>query len=284
MTAPEGLLLVDKPPSMTSHDVVDAVRRRLGTRKVGHAGTLDPMATGLLLVGVGRATRLLRFLSGLPKAYEGTARLGVETDTLDADGEVVRTADVAVTRRELEAAMRGLVGEIEQRPPAYSAVKMGGRVLHRAARAGQAIEAPARTVRIDAFDLLRFEPSDFDFRVRCSSGTYVRVLVADVGRALGCGAHLARLVRTRIGPFSLDDARPLDDVGAPLPIAAAVRHLPSIQLESEDEARAAANGRPLGPAGIEGPYAVLDPDARLIAVYRDDVAKAVPEMVLGPPA
>ena len=284
MTLPEGLLLVDKPAGITSHDVVDAVRRGLGTRKVGHAGTLDPMATGLLLVGVGRATRLLRFLSGLDKAYEGTGRLGIETDTLDAEGTVVRTSQVAVDRRALEAAMRGLVGQTEQRPPAYSAVKVGGRVLHRAARAGQAIEALPRTVRVDAFDLLRFDGTDFEFRVACSSGTYVRVLVADVGAALGCGAHLTRLVRTRIGPFSLSDAAPVGALGRPLPIEAAVRHLPSIRLESHDEARAASNGRPLGPAGLRGPYAVLDPDGRLVAVYRDDGARALPEMVLAPPA
>src|SRR6266540_1130294 len=138
----EGLLLIDKPSGMTSHDVVDRVRRAVGTRKVGHAGTLDPMATGLLLVGVGRATRLLRFLSGLPKAYEGTGRLGVETDTLDAEGEVVRTARVTASRADLERAMGGFLGETEQRPPAYSAVKVGGTILHRAARAGRAIEAP----------------------------------------------------------------------------------------------------------------------------------------------
>ena len=284
MTLPEGLLLVDKPAGITSHDVVDAVRRELGTRKVGHAGTLDPMATGLLLVGVGRATRLLRFLSGLDKAYEGTGRLGVETDTLDAEGTVVRTSQMAVDRRALEAAMRGLVGRTEQRPPAYSAVKVGGRVLHRAARAGQAIEAPPRSVRVDAFDLLRFDGPDFEFRVACSTGTYVRVLVADAGAELGCGAHLTRLVRTRIGPFSLSDAAPLGALGRPLPIEAAVRHLPSIRLESHDEARAASNGRPLGPAGLDGPYAVLDPDGRLVAVYRDEGPKAVPEMVLAPPA
>ncbi len=283
MTAPEGLLLVDKPAGITSHDVVDVVRGKLRTRKVGHAGTLDPMATGLLLVGVGRATRLLRFLSGLDKAYEATGRLGIETDTLDAEGTVVRTAEVAVNRPQLETAMRALVGDIEQRPPAFSAVKVGGQVLHRAARAGQVIEAPARPVRVDAFDLLGFDGRDFEFRVACSSGTYVRVLVADVGVALGSGAHLTRLVRTQVGPFSLADAAPLDDLGPSLPIEAAVRHLPFIRL-SHDEARAAANGRPLGPAGLEGPYAVLDPEGRLVAVYRDDGAKAVPEMVLTPPA
>jgi tRNA pseudouridine55 synthase len=279
---PEGLLLIDKPAGMTSHDVVDALRRTFGTRKVGHAGTLDPLATGLLLLGLGRATRLLRFLSGLGKAYEGTARLGEETDTLDADGKVARTADFEhVTADALEKAMRQFVGAGWQVPPAYSAVKVGGRTLHRAARRGEELDAPPRPIHVEAFDLLSFEGRDFDFRVSCSGGTYVRVLVADVGRAVGSAAHLARLVRTRVGPFALEEARAIDSPGEPLPIEEAVRHLPSVPLGA-DEARAASNGRPLGPAGIEGPYAVLGPDGRLVAVYRDDHARAVPEMVLAP--
>jgi tRNA pseudouridine55 synthase len=282
VAAPEGLLLVDKPGGMTSHDVVDRVRRALGTRKVGHAGTLDPLATGLLVVGVGRATRLLRYLSGLDKTYEGTGRLGEETDTLDADGIVVRTNPVTAGRDDVERAMSALTGDLEQRPPAYSAVKVGGVTLHKAARRGEAMEAAPRRIRVDAFDLTSFDGRDFGFRVRCSSGTYVRVLVADVGAALECGAHLVALRRTRVGPFSLEEAAPLDSLGAPLPLEQAVRHLPSVRLDHPDEAAAAGNGRPLGPAGIEGPYAVLAPDGRLVAVYRDDGAKAVPEMVLAP--
>lgn len=283
MSPPEGLLLVDKPKGLTSHDVVDAVRRALGTRKVGHAGTLDPMATGLLLVGVGRATRLLRFLSSLPKTYEGTARLGEETDTLDADGEVVRRAEVAATHPDVERAMAALVGESMQRPPAYSAVKVEGRPMHRAARSGRPVEAPPRPIRVDEFLLLRFDGRDLDFRAKCSSGTYVRVLVADVGAALGCGAHLTGLVRTRIGPFGEADAVPPDTPGDPLPIERAVAHLPRLDLGPE-EAAAAGDGRILGPAGITGPYGVFSPDGRLIGVYRDDGAKAVPEMVLAPPS
>lgn len=281
MGGAEGLILVDKPAGVTSHDVVDTVRRALGTRKVGHAGTLDPMATGLLLVGVGRATRLLRYLSGLDKAYEGTGRLGEETDTLDAEGEVLRRTEVRATREDLERAMGSVVGEILQAPPAYSAVKIGGVPLHRAARRGEATSAPPRPVRVDAFDLASFDGRDFGFRVACSSGTYVRVLVADVGRALSCGAHLTRLVRNRVGPFALAEATTVEDLGSPLPVEAAVSHLPAVRLD-EEEARAAANGRPLGPSGVEGPYAVLGPDGRLVAVYRDEGSKAVPEMVLGP--
>jgi len=282
--SPEGLLLIDKPAGMTSHDVVDAVRRSLGTRKVGHAGTLDPLATGLLVLGVGRATRLLRFLSGLDKEYEGTARLGEETDTLDAAGELVRREPFDhVTREDLERAMRGMEGENMQSPPAYSAVKVGGRAMYRAARAGDHVQAEARAVRIDAFELLGFDGRDLDFRVRCSSGTYVRVLVADVGRAVGSAANLTRLVRTRVAPFALADARPLTDLGRPLPVEDAVRHLPHVDLDAE-EARAAGHGRPLGPAGVEGPYAVFDPAGALVAVYRDEHAKAIPEMVMAPAA
>ena len=191
--------MIDKPQGMTSHDVVDAVRRALDTRKVGHAGTLDPMATGLLLVGVGRATRLLRFLADLTKTYEGTARLGVETDTLDAQGTVVRTANVAVDPEELARAVASMIGESDQRPPAYSAVKVGGRKLYEAARAGERLEADPRPIRVEAFEIERFVTPEVDFRVTCSSGTYVRVLLADVGTAVGCGAHLTRLVARTSG-------------------------------------------------------------------------------------
>ncbi len=284
MAAPEGVLLVDKPGGMTSHDVVDRVRRALETRKVGHAGTLDPMATGLLVVGVGRATRLLRYLSGLDKDYEGVARLGEETDTLDADGEVVRTAPVGVTRDQLDAALAGLTGDLEQRPPAYSAVKVGGEAMHKAARRGEAVEAAARPVHVASFVATSFDGRDFAFTCSVSSGTYVRVLAADAGAALGCGAHLTSLRRTRVGAFTIDEAWPLDDLGTPQPVELAVRHMPALRLDHPDEAAAAANGRPLGPAGLDGPYAVFGPDGRLVAVYRDDLAKAVPEMVLAPPA
>jgi tRNA pseudouridine55 synthase len=276
---PEGLLLVDKPGGMTSHDVVDAVRRALGTRKVGHAGTLDPMATGLLLVGVGRATRLLRFFGELPKTYEGTARLGVETDTLDADGRVVRTVESAVAREELEAAVASLVGEGLQRPPAYSAVKVGGRKLYEAARSGAPIEAPLRPIRVDAFEVRTFDGTDLGFSVMCSGGTYVRVLLADVGTALGCGAHLRALRRTRIGPYRVEDASGIEAIGEPAPLEAAVAHLPRFELP-EQEARAAANGSILAPAGIAGPYAVFAGGGRLIGIYRDHGAKARPEVIL----
>jgi len=271
-------MLVDKPSGVTSHDVVDVVRRSLRTRKVGHAGTLDPMATGLLILGVGRATRLLRYLGDLSKSYAATGRLGEETDTLDADGRIVRSASVDVSRPEIEGACAALVGDSLQTPPAYSAVKVGGRKLYEAARKGDALEAPARRIRVDAFEVSAFDGRDVEVRITCSGGTYVRVLVADVGRALGCGAHLVRLRRTAIGPFRVEDARPPGE-GTPEPIDRAIGHLPKIRLEPE-EARAASHGRILAPAGIDGPYAVYGPDDALKGIYRDDGAKARPEVVL----
>jgi tRNA pseudouridine55 synthase len=282
---PEGLLLVDKPGGITSHDAIDRVRRVLGTRKVGHAGTLDPMATGLLLVGVGRATRLLRFLGDLEKTYEGTARLGMETDTLDADGEVLRTAEVAdsVTPAAIRTAMAGLEGGSLQRPPAYSAVKVGGRKLVDAARSGETLEATERPIHVRSFELVRAAGADLEFRVSCSSGTYVRVLLADVGRALGCGAHLTRLRRTAIGPFVVADAGAPDDPGDLLPVDRAVAHLPRLVLEPE-EAVAAGHGRVLGPLGVAGPYAVYSPEERLIGVYEDDGGRARPQVILAPSA
>jgi tRNA pseudouridine55 synthase len=278
---PSGLLLVDKPAGITSHDVVDRVRKALATKKVGHAGTLDPAATGLLLMGVGRGTRLLRFLAELPKVYEGTGLLGVETDTLDAAGSVVRESPVNGDESALRAAMARFVGDIEQVPPAYSAVKIKGERAYRAARRGERVEMAPRRVHVFAFDLRRFEPPRFEFEVRCSAGTYVRSLVADVGRELGSGAHLERLRRTAIGPFLVGAARAPDDPGPLLPLDRAVEHLSAVTLHDE-EAKVAVHGCCLGPAGIAGPYRALAPDGRLIGIYRDEGTKAVPEVILTP--
>lgn len=276
--SPEGFLLVDKPGGMTSHDVVDVVRRTLGTRKVGHAGTLDPMATGLLVLGVGRATRLLRFLGGLPKTYEGSACLGIETTTLDADGEATAERPVTATEAAVRSAMGSLLGDSLQAPPAYSAVKVGGRKLYEAARKGEVLEAPSRPIHVDAFELTSFRTPEVEFLVTCSGGTYVRVLLADVGSILGCGAHLTRLRRTAIGALRVVDAVAPGDV-VPLPMDRAVAHLPRLDL-GEDEAVAAGHGRVLGPAGIVGPYAVFGPDGTMIGVYEDDGAKARPQVIL----
>jgi tRNA pseudouridine55 synthase len=283
VTAVDGLLLIDKPPGATSHDVVATVRRSLGIRKVGHAGTLDPMATGLLVLGLGRATRLLRFLGDLPKTYAGTLRLGVETTTLDADGEVTRTAPVDVADDEISSAMSALVGESLQRPPAFSAVKVRGRKLYEAARAGEVLVADPRPIRVERFDVTGRSGDAVDFIAVVSSGTYVRVLAADVGAALGCGAHLSALRRTAIGSFSLSGASTPESPGDVLPVEAAVAHLPNVVL-LEEEARVAWHGSILGPAGIEGPYAVVDPAGSLIGIYRDVGSKGRPEVILSDPA
>jgi tRNA pseudouridine55 synthase len=277
--APEGMLLVDKPQGITSHDAVALVRRALGTKKVGHAGTLDPMATGLLLIGVGRATRLLRFLGDLPKTYEGSMRLGVETTTLDAEGDLTRESPVDATDQQIRAAMAALLGDLMQIPPAFSAVSVGGRRLYDAARKGLTLKAAARQIHVYAFDLLARNGDDVDFRVICGGGTYVRVLAADVGAALGCGAHLTRLRREAIGPFEAVHATPPQDPGSPLPLEVAVGHLPRVLLEHE-EALAAGHGRILGPSGIDGPYGVYDDTDRLIGVYEDEEAKARPLVIL----
>ncbi|MEA2551451.1 MAG: tRNA pseudouridine55 synthase [Actinomycetota bacterium] len=278
--APEGLLLIDKPPGITSHDAVALVRRAIGTKKVGHAGTLDPMATGLLVIGVGRATRLLRFLADLPKTYEGTFRLGVETDTLDADGtEVRRTSAEGLDPSTVASAANALLGESMQTPPAYSAVKVGGQKLYDAARKGEELRAEARPIRVDRFDVSAGDLPDVEFVIACSGGTYVRVLAADVGTALGCGAHLTRLRRTAIGPLDVGVATSPDEPGTPFPVEAAVAHLPRVDLDPE-ETIAAGHGRILGPADIDGPYGVYGPDGGLVGIYRDDGTKAKPEMIL----
>jgi tRNA pseudouridine55 synthase len=232
-------------------------------------------------MGVGRGTRLLRFLGDSPKLYEGTGLLGVETNTLDADGDVVADAPVDVSEERLREAMAVFEGNVEQIPPAYSAVKVGGERLYRAARRGEDLVAPARTVHVFAFNLRRFDPPRFEFRVRCSGGTYVRSLVADVGRALGCGAHLTALRRTAVGPLRVEEARSPEDPGPLLPLERAVEHLAVVELE-EEEAKAAGHGRILGPAGIPGPYRTVAPDGTLIGIYHDDGAKAVPEVILSP--
>jgi tRNA pseudouridine55 synthase len=277
----DGFVLVDKPQAITSHDAVAKVRRALGTKKVGHAGTLDPMATGLLVMGVGRATRLLRFLGDQPKTYEGTFFLGVETTTLDAEGDVTRTAPVEADDDQVRAAMAGFTGELLQRPPAYSAVKVGGRKLYEAARSGEELEAEPRAVRVDAFEMTARRNDAIDFLAVCSGGTYVRVLAADVGTVLGCGAHLTSLRRTAIGPFSVRDANPPDEPGEPMSLDRAVAHLPRWPVDAE-EATAVSHGRILAPSGLSGPFAVVAPDGSVLGVYEDAGTKAVPLVVLAP--
>ena len=266
--------MVDKPAGITSHDVVARCRRVFGQRQVGHGGTLDPGATGVLVVGLGRATRLLRFLAELPKSYDGELVLGVETRTLDADGEIVAIHDMAgVTLDDVRAAARRFVGRIEQVPPMVSAVKVGGRRLHELARSGAEVERAARDVVIHRLDVdAGSEPGAFSLSLDCSAGTYVRALAADLGAALGGGAHLRALRRTAVGPFSVSDARPLDEVGPDdvQPPARAVGHLSSVAVDAAT-ARAVSHGAVLRgqDAGMEGegPWGVFDGDGALLAVY-----------------
>jgi tRNA pseudouridine55 synthase len=274
MTGPTGLVVVDKEPGWTSHDVVARVRSLYGQRRVGHAGTLDPDATGVLLVGLGRVTRLLRFLTGLTKEYTAEIVLGVATDTLDASGSVVAEWDMAeVSLDAARAAAAGLSGRIEQVPPMVSAVKVGGRRLHQLARQGIDVPRPARSVRVDRFDLeAGDEPGVLRAAVVCSSGTYVRALAADLGTALGGGAHLRSLRRTRVGSFCVDEAEPVGSLGpeslrSP---ADAVRDLGRVEVEPKTAAQVARglplDKVPLGATG-EGPWALLDATGRLLAVY-----------------
>ncbi len=208
---PDGLLLVDKPAGMTSHDVVDAVRRRFRFRKVGHGGTLDPMATGLLVLLIGRGTKVSDRVMGADKTYEGSFRLGVETDTEDADGRVTAEHDPSgATGEAVRAAMAARQGDQMQTPPMVSAIKKEGVPLYKLARRGQTVEREPRLIHVYEFTLLGFEPPCARFRLRCTKGTYVRTLCADIGRELGCGAFLESLRRTASGAFTVADARPLD--------------------------------------------------------------------------
>ncbi len=210
---PDGLLLVDKPGGMTSHDIVDAVRRRFRFRKVGHGGTLDPMATGLLVLLIGRGTKVSDRVMGADKIYEGALRLGVETDSEDSDGRVTAEADPSgVTEAALRAAMEKRQGDQMQTPPMVSAIKKEGVPLYKLARKGQTVEREARLIHVYDFSLLGFTPPSAQFRLRCTKGTYVRTLCADIGRELGCGAILDSLRRTGSGAFRVADARPLDEL------------------------------------------------------------------------
>jgi tRNA pseudouridine55 synthase len=281
----DGVAVVDKPAGCTSHDGVARARRHLGTRKVGHAGTLDPDATGVLVLGVGRVTRLLRYVGDLPKVYVGEVVLGVATSTLDATGEVVAIADMTeVGLEEVRAAGTAMVGTIQQVPPMVSAVQVGGRRLHELARAGVEVEREARTVTVWRFDVEdEVEPGVFRVAVECSSGTYVRSLAADLGVALGGVAHLRALRRTAVGPFTEDRARPLGELEL-LPPLAAVAHLPAVAVD-EEVAALVGTGRRLDRAGPipfpgDGPWAVVAPDGSLLAVYRADGDRVRPDVVL----
>ena len=298
-----GILLVDKPQGITSHDVVARTRRLAGTRKIGHAGTLDPMATGLLILGVNNATRLLHHLVGLDKEYLATIRLGWDTTTDDAEGEPLPAASAdrlaGATESAIRAGMLRQTGVIDQVPSAVSAVKVAGKRAYQRVRDGEQVELAARTVIVSAFELLAVRAGDgfvdTDVRVECSSGTYVRALARDLGADLGTGGHLTALRRTRIGGFGVDEAATLEalDVAASLmsPADAARRALPVVDLSAQQaidlghgkriEATAAADATGADATGADataaGAIAAIDPDDRLVAIVerRGDTLRVV---------
>ena len=233
----EGVLLVDKPRDHTSHDVVARLRKKLRMRKIGHAGTLDPMATGLLIMLLGKTTRVSQYLISLDKEYEGTIELGKTTDSQDADGQVIEVKPVPpLSEAEVRAAMRGFLGDQYQTPPMYSAIKVGGVALYKSARKGLEVEREPRFIRVMAWELLRFAPPLIEFRMRCSKGTYVRTLAHDLGAKLGCGAHLCALRRTAVDGLRIEDALGLEAIEAlPIPeiekrLIPAHRAVPSVAL------------------------------------------------------
>lgn len=281
-----GLAVVDKPAGVTSHDVVGMLRRRLGERRIGHAGTLDPGATGVLVVGVGNVTRLLRFVTEGRKRYTGEVVVGVETDSLDADGVVkVTHAPVDIDRGEVERVIaERFTGPILQVPPMVSALQVGGRRLHELAREGIEVEREARPVTVYSFAVTGITDDEegrpvIGIEVECSAGTYIRSLAADLGQALGSGAHLRNLRRTAVEPFGIDEAAPPDTCEL-LPAAAAVRSLARVEVDA-DTAMAIAVGKLLPvPAGT-GPWAMVDASGDLLAVYEDHGSgRAKPAVVL----
>jgi tRNA pseudouridine55 synthase len=280
VTAISGLLIVDKPAGWTSHDVVAKIRKVAGTKRVGHAGTLDPMATGVLVVGVERATRLLGYLTLAEKEYAATIRLGQTTDTDDADGAVISSVSVtSVDDAELQHAVSALTGQINQVPPGISAIKIGGQRSYRLARAGQPPELAPRTVTVREFAVTAVRPADqvvdIDARVTCSSGTYVRALARDLGAALGVGGHLTALRRTRVGPYLASEARTLEQLTAEaelrlIPLAAAAAAAFPRRDLTHAQAGAVAHGARLDATGTgEQPVAAFAPDGTLVALLTD---------------
>ena len=301
MAVADGLLVVDKPAGWTSHDVVGRARRLCGTRRVGHAGTLDPMATGVLVLGVNRATRLLTFLVGCDKTYTATIRLGQSTITDDAEGEVTAsTAADGVTADALRGAVLALTGDIEQVPSSVSAIKIKGERSYARVRAGEDVELAARPVTVSRFDILATRRAevdgvpvlDVDAEVEVSSGTYVRALARDLGTALGVGGHLTALRRTRVGPFSLEQAHTLPELEAAvergelplLPIAEAARGGFTARELTEAEARAVGYGQRVASAqpGRSEPVAAFAPDGTLMAMLDESGTKARALVVFAP--
>jgi tRNA pseudouridine55 synthase len=315
--AVSGLLVVDKPAGCTSHDVVNRLRRVYGTKKVGHAGTLDPMATGVLIMGIGKATRLLNFLQGTAKEYRTEAKFGVTTSTEDAEGEVLTETPCELDIERIRETAAGFVGEISQLPPMVSAIKVNGEALYKAARRGEEVEREARTVRIHALEVESFdrETQSATFYVKCSSGTYIRTLGADLGKALGCGAHLTSLRRLSVGSFKESESVPLAELqqmeraeaeARILPMHEAMRDFPrrevdEAELDDVSHGRElvakqapmrlgelpmmtmkSAGDRPAHEAGMTAgiPVGIIGPDGELIAVYRRSAKGLKPAAVL----
>ncbi|MCV7171313.1 tRNA pseudouridine(55) synthase TruB [Mycobacterium manitobense] len=289
---PAGIVVVDKPAGITSHDVVGRCRRVFGTRKVGHAGTLDPMATGVLVVGIERATKILGLLTAADKSYSATIRLGQTTTTEDAEGEVLQTISAtAVDDAQIEAAVAALRGDIEQVPSAVSAVKIGGERAYKLVREGRTVELPPRPVHVERFDVTAVRRDaagfvDVDVDVSCSSGTYIRALARDVGAALSVGGHLTALRRTRVGRFGLDEARTLDALAEQPSLSysldeACLQGFARREL-TDEEAESARHGRALRPAGIDGVYAATAPDGRVMALLTDDGQRTRSVVVVRP--
>jgi tRNA pseudouridine55 synthase len=286
----DGLVIVDKPGGLTSHDVVARIRRLAGTRRVGHAGTLDPMATGVLVVGVEKATRLLGYLTLTQKQYDATIRLGQSTSTDDAEGELTITAPASgLTPETINKAIAELTGEIQQVPPAVSAIKVDGQRAYKLTRAGAAPELKPRPVTVYEFTVTAIRPAgdgdlkDVDATVRCSSGTYIRALARDLGDKLGTGGHLTALRRTRVGEYGLEAAKTLDQLAerfevVPLARAAAAA-FPRRDLSADEARRLAHGGRlPAGPpgTGTPGPTAAFAPDGSLVALLAEQDGQARP--------
>ncbi|MBF8187734.1 tRNA pseudouridine(55) synthase TruB [Nonomuraea sp. K274] len=283
--AGSGLIIVDKPADWTSHDVVAKMRRIAGTRRVGHAGTLDPMATGVLVIGVEKATRLLGHLALTEKVYEATIRLGVSTNTDDAEGEVTATAPATgVTPAEVHKGVAALTGEIMQIPPQVSAIKVNGQRAYKRARAGEQVELVARPVTVHGFEVLDIRPGgevvDVDAVVTCSSGTYIRALARDLGAALGVGGHLTRLRRTRVGPYDVSLAKTVEQLAEEcviLPIGEAVAAAFPRRDVTAEEARVVGHGGRLPAAGLgTGPIGVFGPDGELLALVEEHGGTARP--------
>lgn len=290
MSAPDGLLVIDKPAGWTSHDVVGRARRLARTKKVGHAGTLDPMATGVLVLGIGRATRLLGHLSLATKAYVATICLGATTVTDDAEGAVLTRRDASgVTDAALSAAIGALTGALQQVPSSVSAIKVGGVRSYARVRAGEGVALAARPVQVRRFALEARRGDDLDVQVECSSGTYVRALARDLGAALGVGGHLSALRRTRVGSFTLDGAHTLGALTGDDLVDAAVIGLDAavatsfVRWElSGEQALALSYGKRLEPSGRTGVVGAFDPDGRCVALMEDRDGSAKPTVVFRP--